>query len=47
MRGIAVATGSHLWIISGALMRMPMRKIAKSPFFLERFQPDRIRMKPL
>src|SRR5664279_4359469 len=31
MRGIAIATGSHLWIIHGLLMRAPIRKITKSP----------------
>src|SRR5262252_561905 len=31
MRGIAVATGHHLLINSGLLMRMPIRKTTKVP----------------
>src|SRR5687768_8266324 len=29
--GMATATGSHLWTLSGRLKRMPMRKTTKSP----------------
>src|SRR6266446_936631 len=31
MRGIAMKTGSHLWIFQGLLIRIPIRKTTKSP----------------